>query len=62
LLCGVDEVKDYELAIAIQIKNIILLICATVLTLGLFKMSGSWHSLWALGLLIFYSTVKVDNT
>jgi len=55
-------VKDYELAKLIQIKNIILLICATTLTLGLFKMSGSWHSLWAPGMLIFYSAVQVGNT
>lgn len=55
------EAKDYELAKLVLIKNIILLICVTVLTLGLFKMSGSWHSLWALGMLLFYSILKVEN-
>lgn len=53
--------NDYKIARIIQIKNIVLIICATGITAALFKMSGgSWHSLWALGLFIFYSAVKIE--
>ena len=33
-------------------ENIVTLICAVALVLGLFAMSNSWHSLWGLVILM----------
>ena len=49
-----------KVATAIQIKNSILLVCTVALVLGLYAMSGSWHSLWGLSLLLFYSITSSE--
>ena len=36
-----------------RIENCVTMICAVALVLGLFAMSGSWHSLW--GLLVMFN-------
>ena len=39
-------------------ENIVTLICATTLVLGLFAMSKSWHALWGLLLLANINMIK----
>lgn len=40
------------------LENIVIYICTTILVLGLFSMSNSWHSLWTLVLLLFVNNSK----
>lgn len=54
--------RDYamELAIArmITIKNSMLIAATAATVLELYGMSGSWHSLWAVGMLLFLSETE----
>lgn len=41
-----------------RVENIVTLVCATSLVLGLFYLSNSWHALWGLLLLFNINYVK----
>lgn len=38
--------------VAWQIENCVTLVCTVALVLGLYAMSGSWHALWGLILML----------
>ena len=39
-------------------ENTVLYVCASATVLGLYAMSHSWHSLWALAMLAFVNMPK----
>jgi CobQ-like glutamine amidotransferase family enzyme len=43
-------------------ENAVVYVCTTVLVLGLYYMSNSFHSLWGLALLMFVSTSVKEPT
>jgi uncharacterized membrane protein YvlD (DUF360 family) len=40
------------LGLMVMVKNIVLILACAWTTTRLFQMSGSWHSLWALAMLL----------
>lgn len=44
------------------IENIITMICTVTTVLGLYYMSGSFHSLWGLLMMLNVNTIKIRKT
>lgn len=46
------------LGVMVMVKNIVLIIACAWTTVTLYKLSGSWHCLWALLMLLFMGSYK----
>lgn len=46
------------LGLMVMTKNIVLIVACAWTTVTLYKLSGSWHALWALLMLLFIGSYK----
>lgn len=46
------------LGLMVVLKNVVLIVACAWTTTTLYKMSGSWHALWALSMLLFMGSYR----